>query len=148
MELTMDWMKILNKGLDYGKKIIVVVIVIFIVAWAVNKSGDKSELSIKEDINDLRSYVDKLDEQNRITGELVTNVIDTNTRLIGTTKELERENRETRNIISELSKDNRAEQSTTRLIQDGTLESELIVEDLERIINQVERENNYSRKKE
>lgn len=144
----MDWMKILNKGLDYGKKIIVVVIVIFIVAWAVNKSGDKSELSIKEDINDLRSYVDKLDEQNRITGELVTNVIDTNTRLIGTTKELERENRETRNIISELSKDNRAEQSTTRLIQDGTLESELIVEDLERIINQVERENNYSRKKE
>lgn len=141
----MDWMKILNKGLEYGKKIIAVATIVVIVVWLFNRSGSADDLSLREDITSLTNQLDALSEQNRLTSELVGGLVDINTRLIDGVKELERENTRARTITIELGEDNAELQRRTRLIQDRTLESEFVTDDIKRLIRSVERDNNFTR---
>ena len=144
----MDWMKILSKGLEYAGKIIIIGIIIIVIAWLFDGAGATNERSIKEDLTSLGSKLDDLSEQNRVTGELVAGLIDINTRLIDGVKELEHENTRARTIAIELGEANSALQRRTRLIQDRTLESELVTDDIKRLIRSVERDNNFTRTNE
>lgn len=139
----MDWTKILDKGwINVIQTIIIIALFIFIgVSFSSTKRAD---LSIREDIEDTRKLLDQLEKNNDSTIELIEGVIDSTTRIIGGLNELADENQRARDIVSELESDNIGHTRRIRAVQDSTLNSELAIDGVRRVIEEIERENGYN----
>ena len=130
----MVWMKILDKGLIYVIQTVIIIIVIIGFGFVLNRSTKRAELSIREDVVDLRERLDKADELNREAIGLIAGVIVNNQRITDGLEEIEGDNSEHQRRVLE--------------IQDRTLESELITDGIKQSIRGIERYNKYNREEE
>ena len=142
MEKLMVWTKILNKGvLNVIQAIIIIILIIFIVAIsrATGSAGDRAN----EDIRSLRDTVVSLEEQNNLASETIAGLINNNERITTRLDELKLENQRARELTGELAGDNIEHTARIRAVQDTTLEGELVIDGVEQLIREIERENDY-----
>jgi len=138
----MVWTKILSKGWIYVIQTIVIIVALFIIISFTNKSGEQSGTGIQEDIRSIREHLDILEEQTNASIELTNGLINNNEQLIRGLNSLESENKRSEIIATELGEDNTDFTRKVRVIQDRTLESELIVDEITKLLRDIERENN------
>ncbi len=141
----MDWTKILSKGWIYVVQTIVVIAVILVFVGITDSRRKQSDLSVRKDIASAREQLVILSEQNGDTIELVTGVIDSNERVIDGLDNLRSENRRATIIADKLEEDNSDFKRRVRLIQDRSLESELVTDGIRQVIRDIELENGYNR---
>jgi len=138
----MVWTKILSKGWIYVIQTIVIIVALFIIISFTNKSGEQSGTGIQEDIRSIREHLDILEEQTNASIELTNGLINNNEQLIRGLNSLESENKRSEIIATELGEDNTDFTRKVRVIQDRALESELIVDEITKLLRDIERENN------
>lgn len=140
----MAWTKILSKGWKYVIQIIVVVGIVLVTTECNNRSRREIDYSIREDIDSAREIVDRVEKQTLATIDVVDGIIDTNERLISGIKQLRDENRRAISLLGEIGSDNKDHQRRVRIIQERSLESELIIDGILQDIRTIERANKYN----
>ena len=139
----MDLTKILDKGWINVIQTIVTIIAVIVIIIGLDGSG--ADNSIREEVGSIREHLDTIEGQNNASIELVTGVIDSNERVVGGLNRLSTENKLARGITTELGDDNRDHARRIRLVQDRSLQSEFVTDELKQIIRGIERDNNYNR---
>lgn len=144
----MDWMKILNKGWKDVVQTIIIIIAIVVILIGLNGFGMDGDNSIREDIRSIRNELVTLEEQGKSAIELINGVIETGDRVDAGLTRLQQYNQQSQDFTEELATGNTRHQERVRLIQDRSLESEFITDEIKQLIQSIERENDWSSEQE
>lgn len=154
----MVWMKISSKGWSNIAKVSIIVIIsglliftgVHIGAGSDSKSKDDTSINIdgenalREDLGSIREGLGDIKSSNEGTIGVITSIIDNTTEISTGIVDLDNNLSESRELTEGLTGDSVKHTGTIRDIQDSTLRSELIADELQRLIGSIERENNYN----